>query len=31
MTASYPALRLRRTRTTAWSRSLHREIAVTLG
>ena len=28
MTASYPALRLRRTRTTAWSRSLHREIAV---
>ena len=29
MTASYPALRLRRTRTTAWSRSLHREIAVT--
>ena len=25
MTASYPALRLRRTRATAWSRALHRE------
>jgi len=28
MTASFPALRLRRTRASAWSRSLHREIAV---
>ncbi|WP_298199554.1 porphobilinogen synthase [Novosphingobium sp.] len=28
MTASYPALRLRRTRAHAWSRALHREIAV---
>ncbi|MFA7588349.1 MAG: porphobilinogen synthase, partial [Novosphingobium sp.] len=26
MTASYPALRLRRTRATGWSRALHREI-----
>jgi porphobilinogen synthase len=26
MTASFPALRLRRTRATAWSRALHREI-----
>jgi len=26
MTAAYPALRLRRTRATAWSRALHREI-----
>jgi porphobilinogen synthase len=25
MTASYPALRLRRTRATAWSRAMHRE------
>ncbi|MBW8754678.1 MAG: porphobilinogen synthase [Sphingomonadales bacterium] len=25
MTASYPALRLRRTRTAAWSRAMHRE------
>jgi len=25
MTAAYPALRLRRTRTSAWSRALHRE------
>jgi porphobilinogen synthase len=29
MTASYPALRLRRTRATAWSRALHREVQVT--
>ena len=29
MTASYPALRLRRTRASAWSRALHREITVT--
>jgi porphobilinogen synthase len=28
MTAAYPALRLRRTRATAWSRALHREILV---
>ena len=28
MTAAYPALRLRRTRATAWSRALHREIAI---
>ena len=28
MTATYPALRLRRTRAHAWSRALHREIAV---
>jgi len=27
--AAYPALRLRRTRAAAWSRALHREIAVT--
>jgi len=27
--ASYPALRLRRTRASAWSRALHREITVT--
>lgn len=26
---SYPALRLRRTRATAWSRALHREVLVT--
>src|SRR6185369_14914205 len=26
---AYPALRLRRTRASAWSRALHREIAVT--
>ena len=26
--ASYPALRLRRTRTSAWSRALHREIVL---
>ncbi|MFM5885105.1 MAG: porphobilinogen synthase, partial [Novosphingobium sp.] len=24
--ASFPALRLRRTRATAWSRAMHREI-----
>jgi len=29
MTAAYPALRLRRTRAAAWSRSLHREIVLT--
>lgn len=29
MTASYPALRLRRTRATAWSRALHRENVLT--
>ncbi|WP_379548614.1 porphobilinogen synthase [Qipengyuania sp. DSG2-2] len=29
MTASYPATRLRRTRATAWSRSLHRETVMT--
>ncbi|WP_126173324.1 porphobilinogen synthase [Altericroceibacterium xinjiangense] len=29
MTGSYPALRLRRTRSTAWSRSLHRETLLT--
>jgi porphobilinogen synthase len=29
MTGSYPALRLRRTRTTAWSRALHRETTIT--
>ena len=29
MTAAYPALRLRRTRASAWSRALHREITVT--
>jgi len=29
ITSTYPALRLRRTRATAWSRALHREIAVT--
>ncbi len=29
MTASYPAMRLRRTRATAWSRSLHRETVMT--
>ncbi|MBC2664524.1 porphobilinogen synthase [Novosphingobium flavum] len=28
MTAAYPALRLRRTRATAWSRALHREIVL---
>ncbi|MBU3992650.1 MAG: porphobilinogen synthase [Alphaproteobacteria bacterium] len=28
MTAAYPALRLRRTRSTAWSRALHREVVV---
>ena len=28
MTAAYPALRLRRTRASAWSRALHREIAI---
>jgi porphobilinogen synthase len=28
MTASFPALRLRRTRATAWSRAMHRETAV---
>ncbi|MCB2059467.1 MAG: porphobilinogen synthase, partial [Novosphingobium sp.] len=29
MTASYPALRLRRTRTTGWSRAMHRETVLT--
>ena len=29
MTAAYPALRLRRTRATAWSRALHRETVLT--
>jgi len=29
MTASFPALRLRRTRATAWSRALHRETVLT--
>ena len=29
MTASFPALRLRRTRATGWSRALHREALVT--
>jgi porphobilinogen synthase len=29
MTASYPALRLRRTRATAWSRAMHREAVLT--
>ena len=29
MTASYPALRLRRTRASAWSRALHRETVLT--
>jgi porphobilinogen synthase len=29
MTASYPALRLRRTRATAWSRAMHRETVLT--
>ncbi|HVR90031.1 MAG TPA: porphobilinogen synthase [Novosphingobium sp.] len=29
MTASYPALRLRRTRATAWSRALYRETQLT--
>jgi porphobilinogen synthase len=29
MTGSYPALRLRRTRSTAWSRALHRETVLT--
>ena len=29
MTASYPATRLRRTRTAAWSRALHRETVMT--
>ena len=28
MTAAYPALRLRRARTTAWSRALHRETLI---
>jgi porphobilinogen synthase len=28
MTASFPALRLRRTRSTGWSRALHRETAL---
>ena len=27
--ASFPALRLRRTRMAAWSRALHREIVLT--
>ncbi len=29
MTASYPALRMRRTRAAAWSRALHRETVLT--
>lgn len=29
MTASYPAIRMRRTRATAWSRALHRETVLT--
>jgi porphobilinogen synthase len=29
MTASYPATRLRRTRSTAWSRAMHRETVLT--
>ncbi len=29
MTAAYPALRLRRTRASAWSRALHRETVLT--
>ena len=29
MTASYPALRLRRTRASSWSRALHRETVLT--
>ena len=29
MTVSYPNLRLRRTRATAWSRALHRETVLT--
>jgi porphobilinogen synthase len=29
MTASYPAIRLRRTRATAWSRAMHRETVLT--
>ena len=29
MTASYPALRLRRTRASSWSRALHRETLLT--
>ena len=29
MSAAYPALRLRRTRATAWSRALHRETMLT--
>ena len=29
MTASYPALRLRRSRATSWSRALHRETILT--
>jgi porphobilinogen synthase len=29
MSAGYPNIRLRRTRTTAWSRALHREVLVT--
>lgn len=29
MTAAYPDLRLRRTRASAWSRALHREVEVT--
>ena len=28
MTASYPALRLRRTRASAWSRAMHRETSI---
>ena len=29
MTAAYPATRLRRTRSTAWSRAMHRETLLT--
>ncbi|MCW1382307.1 porphobilinogen synthase [Novosphingobium sp. KCTC 2891] len=29
MTSSYPMIRLRRTRATAWSRAMHREVLVT--
>ncbi|MBY0391952.1 MAG: porphobilinogen synthase, partial [Novosphingobium sp.] len=29
MSAGYPNIRLRRTRATAWSRALHREVLVT--
>jgi porphobilinogen synthase len=29
MIASFPQARLRRTRATAWSRALHREVLIT--